>query len=50
MEGINNILLDSTGHYIKYPEINHNEKEYKKECVHTNITEPLGYTEMNTPL
>ena len=26
----NNVLLYSTGNYIQYPVINHNEKEYKK--------------------
>ena len=33
-EWINNkVLLYSTGNYIQYPEINHNEKEYEEECV-----------------
>ena len=27
----NNILLYSTGNYIQYPVINHNEKEYEKK-------------------
>ena len=39
-EWINNkILLCSIGNYIQYPVINHNGKEYKKEC--TYITESL---------
>ena len=29
----NEVLLYSTGNYIQYPVINHNRKEYKKECV-----------------
>ena len=29
----NKVLLDSTGNYIQYPVINHNGKEYEKECV-----------------
>ena len=33
-EWINNkILLYSTGNYIQYPEINHNGREYEKECM-----------------
>ena len=32
--GINNtVLLYSTGNYIEYPMVNHNGKEYEKECV-----------------
>ena len=34
------VLLYSTGNYIQYPAINHNGKEYEKECVghtHTHI-------------
>ena len=27
------VLLCSTGSYIQYPVINHNRKEYEKECV-----------------
>ena len=27
------VLLYSTGTYIQYPVINHNGKEYEKECV-----------------
>ena len=27
----------STGNYIRYPEINHNGKEYKKECIYIFI-------------
>ena len=33
IEWINNkVLLYSTGNYIQYPVINHNRKEYEKEC------------------
>ena len=28
-----NVLLYSTGNYIQYPVINHNGKEYEKECI-----------------
>ena len=42
-DGLNKVLLYSTGNYIQYPVINHNEKEYI--C----ITESLCCTaEMNT--
>ena len=35
IEQINNkVLLCRIGNYIQYPEINHNEKEYKKECIY----------------
>ena len=35
IEWINNkVLLYSTGNYIQYPVINHNGKEYDKECVY----------------
>ena len=35
IEWINNmVLLYSTGNYIQYPEINHNGKQYKNECIH----------------
>ena len=42
IEWINNeVLLYSTGNYIQYPVINHNGKEYEKECVyiytHTHV-------------
>ena len=30
----NKDLLYSTGNYIQYPVINHNGKEYEKECVY----------------
>ena len=30
----NKVLLYSTGNYIQYPAINHNGKEYEKECVY----------------
>ena len=34
-EWINNkVLLYSTGNYIQYPVINHDGKEYEKECIH----------------
>ena len=32
IEWINKVLLYSTGNYIQYPVINHNGKEYEKEC------------------
>ena len=36
LEWVNNmVLLYSTGNYIQYPGINHNGKEYEKECVRT---------------
>ena len=51
------VLLYSTGNYIQYPMINHNGKEYKKECIYIYIyiyiciTESLFYTaEINTTL
>ena len=31
---INKVLLYSTGNYIQYPVINHNGKEYEKECIY----------------
>ena len=35
IEWLNNkVLLYSTGSYIQYPVINHNGKEYKKECMY----------------
>ena len=30
----NKVLLYSTGNYIQYPVINHNGKEYEKECMY----------------
>ena len=30
----NRVLLYSTGNSIQYPEIKHNGKEYKKECIY----------------
>ena len=27
------VLLYSTGNYIQYPLLNHNAKEYEKECI-----------------
>ena len=52
IEWINNkVLLYSTGKYIQYPVINHNGKEYKKECIYICITESLCCTaEINTTL
>ena len=47
------MLLYSTGNYIQYPVINHNGKEYKKECVCVCVcvTESLCCTaEINTIL
>ena len=29
----NKILLYSTGNYTQYPIINHNKKDYEKECI-----------------
>ena len=47
----NKVLLYSTGNYIQYPAINHNGKEYEKECIYTCITESLCCTsEINTIL
>ena len=40
LEWINNkILIYSTGNYIQYPGINHNRKEYYKECICVYIYE-----------
>ena len=61
IEWINNkVLLYSTGKYIQYPVINHNGKEYEKECVCMYIyiyiyiyiykTESLCCTAINTTL
>ena len=52
IEWINNkVLLYSTGNYIQCPEINHNGKEYKKECIHICTMEPLCcIPETNTTL
>ena len=30
----NKVLMQSTGNYAQYPVINHNGKEYKKECLY----------------
>ena len=57
----NNVLLYNTGNYIPYPVMNHNGKEYVKECMdiciylyiheHICITESLCCTaEINTTL
>ena len=32
----NKVLLYSTGNDIQYPVINHNGKEYEKECIYMN--------------
>ena len=38
-EWINNkVLLCSTGNYVQYPMINHNGKEYEKECIYVLLT------------
>ena len=29
----NKVLLNSTGNYIQHPVINHNGKEYEKQCI-----------------
>ena len=35
IESINNkVPWYSTGHYIQCPKINHNGKEYKKQCIY----------------
>ena len=45
LEWINNkILRYSTGNYIQYPVINHNRKEYEKECVCVYIYIKNGIT------
>ena len=33
----NKVLLYSTGNYIQYPVINHNGKEYEKECIYIYV-------------
>ena len=49
IEGINKVLLYSTGTYIQYPGINHDEKNMKKLCM--CITESLYWTaEINITL
>ena len=50
MEWINNkVLLYSTGNYIQYLVINHNGKEYKKECIYVYnwVTLPYSRNEYN---
>ena len=43
------ILLCTTGNYIQYPVINHDGREYEKECIYICITESLCCTvEINT--
>ena len=42
------VLLLSTRNYIQYPEINHNGKEHKKECMYNWIT--LLYTKWLTQI
>ena len=34
LEWINKVLMYITDNYIQYPMINHNGKEYKKECIY----------------
>ena len=34
IEWINKVLLQSTGNCIPYPVINHDGKEYEKECIY----------------
>ena len=47
----NRVLLYSTGNSIEYPKINHNGKEYEKECIDIYITESLCcIAEINTTL
>ena len=50
IERINNkVLLYSTGNYSQYPVINHNGKEYERECIY--VFELLCYTaEINITL
>ena len=44
-----NVLLYSTANYIQYPVINHNGKEYAKECIYICMTDSLYcIAEMNT--
>ena len=52
IEWINNkVLLYSTGNHIHYPVINHNGKEYEKQCIYIYITESLCcIAEINTTL
>ena len=45
IERINSkVLLYNTGNYIQYPGINHNGKEFKKECIYMWMTESLCCT------
>ena len=47
----NEVLLYSTGNYIQYPVINHNGKEYEKECVCIYIPEsPCCTADIHTTL
>ena len=50
IEWINNkVLRYSTGNYSQYPVINHNGKEYERECIY--VFKSLCYTvEINTTL
>ena len=55
IEWINKVLLYSMGNYVQYPVINHNRKEYEKECIYIYVcvcvTESLCCTsEINTTL
>ena len=45
IEWINdNVLLYSTGNYTQYPGINHNGKQYKKECIYVYNSVTLLYS------
>ena len=37
IEWINKILLYNTGNYIQYPVVNHDGKEYEKECIYMYV-------------
>ena len=44
VEWINKVLLYSTGNYIQYPVINHNTKEYLKNCIYVYNRVTLLYS------
>ena len=46
----NKVLLYSTRNYIQYPVINHNGKEYKKECIYMDNWSLFCTAEINTTL
>ena len=51
IEWMDKVQLYSTGNCIQCPGINHNGKEYKKECIYICITESICCTaEINTTL